>query len=161
MINFYLFKKYAIVFFFYHVIDTETCLIYITISCPTFIFVFIPQIGPLWSWSYGSWIYNYNVLSPLVVSSNPAHGEVYSIQHYVIKFVIDLRQVSRFLPVLPVSSTNKTNRRDITGILLKVSLNTINPISHTNEFSVDPCRLINSLILYFESKILSNICSNR
>jgi hypothetical protein len=28
-----------------------------------------------------------------VVSSNPAHGEVYSIQHYMIKFVIDLRQI--------------------------------------------------------------------
>jgi hypothetical protein len=28
-----------------------------------------------------------------VVSSNPAHGEVYSIQHFVIKFVSDLRQV--------------------------------------------------------------------
>jgi hypothetical protein len=28
-----------------------------------------------------------------VVSSNIAHGEVYSIQHYVIKFVSDLRQV--------------------------------------------------------------------
>jgi hypothetical protein len=27
-----------------------------------------------------------------VVSLNPAHGEVYSIQHYVIKFVSDLRQ---------------------------------------------------------------------
>jgi hypothetical protein len=26
-----------------------------------------------------------------VVSSNPVHGEVYSIQHYVIKFVSDLR----------------------------------------------------------------------
>jgi hypothetical protein len=26
-----------------------------------------------------------------VVSSNPAHGEVYSIEHYVIKFVSDLR----------------------------------------------------------------------
>ena len=25
-----------------------------------------------------------------VVSSNPVHGEVYSIQHYVIKFVSDL-----------------------------------------------------------------------
>ena len=29
-----------------------------------------------------------------VVSSNSVHGEVYSIQHYVIKFVSDLRQVS-------------------------------------------------------------------
>jgi hypothetical protein len=32
-----------------------------------------------------------------VVSLNPAHGEVYSIQHYVIKFVSALRQVGGFL----------------------------------------------------------------
>jgi hypothetical protein len=31
------------------------------------------------------------------VSSNPAHREVYSIQHYVIKFVSDFRQVGGFL----------------------------------------------------------------
>ena len=31
------------------------------------------------------------------VSSNPAHGKVYSIQHYVIKFVSDLRQRSSVL----------------------------------------------------------------
>ena len=31
-----------------------------------------------------------------VVSLNPAHGEVYSIQHYVIKFISDLRQVCGF-----------------------------------------------------------------
>jgi hypothetical protein len=35
-----------------------------------------------------------------VVSLNPAHGKVYSMQHYVIKFVSDLRQVSGFLWVL-------------------------------------------------------------
>jgi len=35
-----------------------------------------------------------------VVSSNPVHGEVYSIQHYMIKFVSDLRQVCGFLRVL-------------------------------------------------------------
>jgi hypothetical protein len=50
------------------------------------------------------------------VSSNPDHGEVYSIQHYVIKLVSDLRQVSGFL-------TNKTDRHDMTDILLKVDLN--------------------------------------
>jgi len=33
----------------------------------------------------------------LVVSSNPVQGELYSIQHYMIKFVCDLRQVSDFL----------------------------------------------------------------
>jgi hypothetical protein len=35
-----------------------------------------------------------------VVSLNPTHGEVYSVQHYVIKFVSDLQQVSGFLWVL-------------------------------------------------------------
>jgi hypothetical protein len=35
-----------------------------------------------------------------VVSSSPSHGEVHSIQHYVIKFVSDLRQVGGFLLVL-------------------------------------------------------------
>ena len=35
-----------------------------------------------------------------VVSSNPVHGEAYSIQHFVIKFVSDLRQVGGFLGVL-------------------------------------------------------------
>jgi hypothetical protein len=50
------------------------------------------------SWSYGSWIYNYlcnRCLSPLMLwvwTLNPIHGEVYSIKHYVIKFVSDLRQ---------------------------------------------------------------------
>ena len=31
-----------------------------------------------------------------VVSLNPAHGEVYSIQYYVIKFAIDLQQIGGF-----------------------------------------------------------------
>jgi hypothetical protein len=34
-----------------------------------------------------------------VVSSNQVHGEVYSIPHYVIKFIYDLRQVGGFLRV--------------------------------------------------------------
>ena len=35
-----------------------------------------------------------------IVSSNPVDGEVYSIQHYVVKLVSDLRQVNGFLQVL-------------------------------------------------------------
>jgi hypothetical protein len=62
-----------------------------------------------------------------VVSTNPVHGVVYSKQHYVIKFVSDLRQVGGFFPGNPVSSTNKTDRHYITEILLKVALNTIKP----------------------------------
>jgi hypothetical protein len=37
----------------------------------------------------------------------PVQGEVYSIQHYVIKFVIDLRQVGGFLWVLRFSPSKK------------------------------------------------------
>jgi hypothetical protein len=57
------------------------------------------------------------------MSTNPAHGEVYSIQRYVIKLVSDLRWW--FSPGTLGSSTNKTNYRDIAEILLKVVLNTI------------------------------------
>jgi hypothetical protein len=57
-----------------------------------------------WSWSHGSWTYNYLLQSvPIttkVLGSNTTHGEMYSIQQYVIKFVSDLRQVGGFLRVL-------------------------------------------------------------
>ena len=51
-----------------------------------------------------------------VVSLNPVHGEVYSIQHYVIKFS----------PGTLVSSTNKSDCHHIIEKLLKLALNTIN-----------------------------------
>ena len=41
-----------------------------------------------------------NIITTKVVSSNRVHGEVYLIQHYVIKFVSDLRQVGGLLRVL-------------------------------------------------------------
>ena len=75
--------------------------------------------------SYSSWIYNYlcNQCISLLVSSNPSHGEVYSIQHYVINFVSDLQQFGDFCRVPwfcpPIKMTF------ITEILLKVALNTI------------------------------------
>ena len=60
-----------------------------------------------WSWSYGSWIYNYlcnQCLSPpklwVRIALMTIHDDVYSIQHYVIKFVSDLWQVCGFLWVL-------------------------------------------------------------
>ena len=85
---------------------------------------------PSWSCSYGSWICNYFstqcLWPPKGASSNPVHGEVYSLQQYVIKVVSDLRQVGAFSPGTPVSSINKTDRHYITKILLKVALNTIN-----------------------------------
>jgi hypothetical protein len=61
------------------------------------IYMYLIQCVSLWS--YGSRICNYNVpvqsvpITTKVVSSNPVHGEVYSIQHYVIKIFNDLQQV--------------------------------------------------------------------
>ena len=55
-----------------------------------------------WSWSYGSWNYNSlcnQYLSPLTLwvwILNPTQA----IQHYVIKFVSDLRQICGFLRLL-------------------------------------------------------------
>jgi hypothetical protein len=64
-----------------------------------------------------------------VVSSNPVHGEMYSIQHYVKKLVSWLATGRWFTPV---SSTNKADRYDMTEILLKVALNTITITSNPN-----------------------------
>ena len=61
------------------------------------------------------------VTTTKVVGSNSAHSEMYSIQHYVIKFVSDLRQVGGFLRF-----PSPIDRHDITEILLKMALSTIN-----------------------------------
>ena len=60
-------------------------------------------------------IYNGNFQHKFIILL--AHGEVYQIQHYVMKFVSDLPQVGGFLQVL---------HHDLTEILLKTVLNTIN-----------------------------------
>ena len=81
-----------------------------------------------------------------VVSPNPTHGRVYSIQHYVIKFVSDFRQVVGFPTITLVFFTNKTDGHDITKILLKVVLSTITlthiPLSSSNR------SLVHSLFHY-------------
>jgi len=59
-----------------------------------------------------------------IVTSNPVHGEVYSIQHYMI--VCQRLATGRwFSPATSVSSNNITDRHDITERSLKVALNTI------------------------------------
>ena len=62
-------------------------------------------------------------ISAKVVSSSPVHGEVYSMEHSVIKFVSDLRYIGvlRFPPPIKLIATT-----DISEILLKVALNVIN-----------------------------------
>ena len=60
-------------------------------------------------------------ISTKVVSSNPDHGEVCSIQHYVIKLSVTCDGSV----VFSGHSPNKTGRHDITEIMLKVVLNTM------------------------------------
>ena len=60
-----------------------------------------------------------------VVRSNPTHGEVYLIEHYVIKFFSDIREVGCFFPGTPISSTNRNDRNNKMEILLNVALNMI------------------------------------
>jgi hypothetical protein len=62
----------------------------------------------------------------------PSSGKVYSIQHYVIKFVSDLRQLGGVHQVLRFPPPNKTDHHDIAEIFLKVALNTINQIKPTH-----------------------------
>jgi len=70
-------------------------------------------------------------ITTTALSSNPARGEVYSIKHYVIKFVNDFREVGAFLRVLRFPVAKKTDRHDIIEIMLKVTLNTINKAKPT------------------------------
>ena len=81
-------------------------------------------------WSLDLQLYVQSVpITNKVVSSNPAHGEIFSIQYYVIRFFSDMWW---FFPGIPVSANNKTaNSQDIAEILLKVALSAIKhkPIS--------------------------------
>ena len=82
-----------------------------------------------------------------IVSLNPVHGEVYSIQHYVIKFVRELRQVGGFLEVLRFHPLSKPDCHDISEILLKVVLNTINQTKLINNCSKCPISFLLNYIV--------------
>jgi hypothetical protein len=86
-------------------------------------------MGLSWSWSYGSWIYNYlcnQCLSPLILQVwTPLRWGALdtTLCDKVCQWLATGRLIS---PGTPVSSTNKTDRQDINEILLKMGLNTIN-----------------------------------
>jgi hypothetical protein len=63
---------------------------------------------------------------PITSEFESCSREVYSIQYYVIKFCQWPAPDLWFCLGIPVFSTNKTDDNDITEILLKVALNTIN-----------------------------------
>ena len=84
----------------------------------------LPVFNSSWSWSYGSWIYNYlcnQCLPPLTlwVRILLRRGE--------LDTKVWLTAGRWFSPGTQISSTNKTDHHNITEILLKVALNTINP----------------------------------
>jgi len=87
--------------------------------------------GPSWSWSYGSWIYNYlcnQCLSPLMLWVRISmRARCPTLCDKVCQWLATGRW---FSPGPPVYSTNKTDRHDITEILLKVALNTIKQTSN-------------------------------
>ena len=82
--------------------------------------------GTSWPWSYGSWIYNYlcnQCLSPLMLWVRiSVRARCTTLYDKVCQWLATGRW---FSPGPPVSSTNKTDRHDITEILLKVALSTI------------------------------------
>jgi hypothetical protein len=84
--------------------------------------IFIDSKGASWSWSYGSWMYSYlynQYLSPLTMWAGiPSRRDVLDAilcDKVCQWFVTDWW----FSPGTFVSSTNKTDRLDITEILLK------------------------------------------
>ena len=90
--------------------------------------------GPSWSWSYGSWIYNYlcnQYLLPLMWVRISIRARCTALCDKVCQRLATGRW---FSPGPPVSSTNKTDRHDITEILWKVALNTI---KHTSKQATD------------------------
>jgi hypothetical protein len=83
-----------------------------------------------WPWSYGSWIYNYlcnQRISPLMlwvqISTRMRCTTLCD------KFGQWLATGWCFSPGPPVSSTNKSDRYDITELSMKVALNTIKQTS--------------------------------
>ena len=88
---------------------------------------------PSWPWSYGSWIYNYlcnQCLSPLTLWVQiPLRRGV--LDTTLCDKVCQWHTTDRWFSAgTPTSSTNKTDRNDITEILLKVALSTTKPNKH-------------------------------
>ena len=80
-----------------------------------------------WPWSYGSWIYNYicnHYLAPLMLWFRIS---IMAMCTTLCHKICQLLATDRWFSVgSPFSSTNKTDRHDITEILLKVSWKFVN-----------------------------------
>ena len=91
---------------------------------------------PSWSWSYGSWIYN-NLCNQCLL---PLKLWVWIPFRWGVLDTTLCNKVCQWLATgrwfSPVSSTNRTYRHDITEILLKVALNTINQPSNKRHIQI-------------------------
>ena len=101
--------------------------------------------GPSWPWSYGSWIYNYLCNQcrppPILWVRISIKARCTTLRDIVCHWLAKRRW---FSPDLPVSSTNKTDRHDITEILLKVALITTQQTNKQYYIMITSC----SVILY-------------
>jgi hypothetical protein len=94
--------------------------------------------GSSWSWLHGCWIYNYlcnKRLSPLKLWVRTPFRRGVLDTTLCDKVCQLIATGPWFSPGTPVCSTNKTDRHDITEILLNVALNTINQSKPYNVFS--------------------------
>ena len=89
-----------------------------------------------------------------IVSLNLAHGEVYSIQHYVIKFVSDLRQFSCFHQVLRIPPPIK-----LTATIREFNKGRHPAICHRFKRVKSPVRLLETKIFFHLIKEIYNIYS--
>jgi hypothetical protein len=125
--------------------------------------------GPYWLWSHGCWntaIYVISAYHHWCCQFESWSGQ--GVEHYVIKFVGDLRQIGGFLRVHRFPPPIKLDRHDIAEILLKVTLSTIKqtikqrhryqlkqPHHQYNSWHVDI--LIDFLLYYMTSKSDRNL----
>ena len=114
-------------------------------QCFIFLLKSLWSRGPAWPWSYGSWVYYYlcnQWLSPLTLWVRTPLTRATTLCDKVSQRLATGRW---FSPGTPVSSTNKTDRHDITEILLKLALNTM---KQTNKQTLSFYSNRNSLILH-------------
>jgi len=124
---------------------------------------FQPVAGQSWTWSYGSWIYKYlcnQCLSPLTLWDRiPLRWGILdtTLCDCVCKWLAAGRW---FSPCTLVSSTNKSDRHDITEILLKVALNTITKPNQTkpnNKYRLS-YKLCHNCNKYYNRELSAKVC---
>ena len=111
---------------------------------------------PSWTWSSGSWIYDYlcNLcLSPLKLWVGIPLRRGILDKTLCDKVCQRLATGRWFSPGTPVSSTNKTDHQDIAQILLKVALSTI-----TSYISISGRALAATWNNWILKHLISNFC---